>query len=356
MSNETLQNIDISRFQQDLLTWYDHNKRILPWRKDKDPYKVWVSEVMLQQTRVDTVIPYFDRFMKNYPTIYHLAEAEEQEVLKMWEGLGYYSRARNLHEAVREVVASYDGVVPRDAKKLGRLKGIGPYTQGAIMSIAFNEPEPAVDGNVMRVLSRVLFVTDDITEYQTRKRFETFARQLISDDSPGDFNQALMELGALICKPKNPICEDCPLQSYCKAKKENIQEELPVKTRPKKQRTIPYVALLIQNKAGEFLIEQRPSEGLLANMWQFPMVPITEIGYEHISSWFLAEYGIEIELSDNITNIKHVFSHLIWKVDVFMAKTEDDFAETERAKFVPKQYLEEYPFPVPHLKMKEFIK
>src|SRR5690625_1011830 len=174
MSNETLQNIDISRFQQDLLTWYDHNKRILPWRKDKDPYKVWVSEVMLQQTRVDTVIPYFDRFMKNYPTIYHLAEAEEQEVLKMWEGLGYYSRARNLHEAVREVVASYDGVVPRDAKKLGRLKGIGPYTQGAIMSIAFNEPEPAVDGNVMRVLSRVLFVTDDITEYQTRKRFETF--------------------------------------------------------------------------------------------------------------------------------------------------------------------------------------
>lgn len=355
MTRERLQNLDTLKFNNDLLTWYYENLRDLPWRKDQDPYRVWVSEIMLQQTRVDTVIPYFERFMEVYPTIFHLAEAEEQDLLKMWEGLGYYSRARNLHEAVKEVVSSYKGIVPKDGKKLEKLKGIGPYTKGAIMSIAFNEPEPAVDGNVMRVLSRVLFITDNISEHRTRRIFEDYVRQLISKEDPGAFNQGLMELGALICKPRNPLCSDCPVKSHCKAYEENVQEELPVRTRAKQQTVLPYVTLLIRNEAGEYMIEQRPETGLLANMWQFPMVPIAEIGFEHIAAWFMAEYGIKVDLQKQITHIRHIFSHLIWEIDVYRATTTEDLEDMEKVKFVSREELSHYPFPVPHLKMKEHL-
>lgn len=355
MKEDKIKHVHIEKFQHDLLSWYEEQKRDLPWRKDQDPYKVWVSEIMLQQTRVDTVIPYFERFMENYPTIFHLAEADEQEVLKMWEGLGYYSRARNLLEAVREVVSTYGGVVPRDEKKLLKLKGIGPYTKGAILSIAFNKPYPAVDGNVMRVLSRILLITDNISEARTRKIIEHYAGKLISKGDPGAFNQGLMELGALICTPRKPLCEQCPVQRHCKAFDENLQEELPVREKAKKQPKIPYVALLITNGAEEYLIEQRPGTGLLANMWQFPMVPIAEIGFDHIEAWMLAEYGIRIFLHKKHDKIKHVFSHLIWEMDVYTAHTEDPLEESDTIKFVHRDELSSYPFPVPHLKMREYI-
>jgi len=356
MENKSLQNIDILQFQTDLLTWYYENLRDLPWRKDQDPYKVWVSEIMLQQTRVDTVIPYFERFMELYPTIFHLADAEEQEVLKMWEGLGYYSRARNLHEAVKEVVSSYEGLVPKDGKKLEKLKGIGPYTKGAILSIAFNQAEPAVDGNVMRVLSRLLFITDNISEHRTRKNFEAYVRQLINHEDPAAFNQALMELGALICKPKNPSCEACPVRIHCKAYEEKVQAQLPVKTKAKKQRKIPYVSLVITNGADEYLIEKRPETGLLANLWQFPMFPIADIGYEHLSTWMKAQYGIELKNIKKVSEIRHVFSHIIWEIDVCLAEVTEKLEEMPDVKFVHKDELSNYPFPVPHLKMREFIK
>lgn len=355
MTKESLQNIDIYQFQKQLISWYEQNKRDLPWRKDQDPYKVWVSEVMLQQTRVDTVIPYFERFMKLYPTIYDLAQADEQEVLKMWEGLGYYSRARNLHEAVQEVVEKYDGIVPSDGKKLEKLKGIGPYTKGAILSIAFHKAVAAVDGNVMRVLSRILLIFENITEYRTRTLFEKYANQLISKRNPGAFNQGLMELGALICKPRNPLCHKCPVRSFCKAYEEDMQEKLPVRDKAKAVKTIPYVSLLIKNQEEKYLIEQRPETGLLANMWQFPMIPIAEIGYEHISRLVRAEYGINIKMLSKETKIKHIFSHLIWEIEVFTAKTTDSFEESERVKFVSKQQLSSYPFPVPHLRMKKLL-
>lgn len=172
MTEKVLRNYNKTAFSDNLMTWYEANKRTLPWRETKDPYSIWVSEIMLQQTKVDTVIDYYTKFMKKYPTVVHLAKAEEQEVLKMWEGLGYYSRARNLHAAAKEVVEKHGGIVPDDPDKLGTLKGIGPYTRGAVSSIAFNLPEPAVDGNVMRVLSRTLLLQDNISEVRTRKKLK----------------------------------------------------------------------------------------------------------------------------------------------------------------------------------------
>ncbi|WP_081988524.1 A/G-specific adenine glycosylase, partial [Halobacillus sp. BBL2006] len=218
-----------------MIDWFQKEQRILPWRENQDPYRVWVSEIMLQQTRVDTVIPYFNNFLTKFPTLEALADADEQEVLKAWEGLGYYSRARNLQNAVREVVEEYGGVVPNDPDEVGKLKGVGPYTKGAILSIAYDTPEPAVDGNVMRVLSRILHVEEDIAKQSTRKLFEELVRELISIEDPSSFNQGLMELGALICTPKTPSCMLCPIQEQCRAFEEGIETELPIKSSKKKQ-------------------------------------------------------------------------------------------------------------------------
>src|SRR5690625_3155666 len=211
---------------------------------------------MLQQTQVDTVIPYFENFIDQFPTPTALAEADEQDVLKAWEGLGYYSRARNLHSAVQEVKEKYDGKVPTDRKELSELKGIGPYTLGAIMSIAYDKPEPAVDGNVMRVLSRVFQIDEDIAKAKTKRTFENITRNIISEEDPSSFNQGLMELGALICRPRNPKCEICPIQSQCQAFKTNTQTDYPVKSKKKKQKNISYYVLVFENESAEFLLKK----------------------------------------------------------------------------------------------------
>lgn len=357
MTKEILQNFDATAFRQQLIEWYEINKRILPWRENQDPYRIWVSEVMLQQTQVDTVIPYFQNFMEKFPTVYHLAEAEEQEVLKAWEGLGYYSRARNLHFAVKEVVEKYDGRVPREKKELLSLKGIGPYTCGAIRSIAFDEAEAAVDGNVMRVISRILKIEDNTSLQKVRKQFEEYVAELISHENPSSFNQGLMELGALICSPKSPKCHECPVQNLCRAHQLGVEEQLPIKAKPKKQKELAYVSLLIRNEEGEILIEQRPNEGLLANLWQFMMVPIDEVGLDHLKNWVYSEYGVKIEIEDAkpVGSIKHIFSHIIWEIDVYRAITKDDFIDDQRLKFVQQDELVDYPFPVSHLNMMKFL-
>ncbi|WP_407703026.1 A/G-specific adenine glycosylase [Virgibacillus tibetensis] len=349
------QYIDKGSFQQDLLGWYHANKRDLPWRKDQDPYKVWVSEIMLQQTKVDTVIPYFYRFIEKFPTIHALAAAEQQDVLKAWEGLGYYSRARNLQNAVKEVVSSYGGEVPRNPDELGALKGVGPYTKGAILSIAYNQPEPAVDGNVMRVFSRVLKVEEDIALQKTKKLFESHVRELIYEDDPSSFNQAVMELGALICTPKSPSCMICPVQIHCSAFKAGIQEDLPVKTKAKKQRIIPYIILLVRNSKNEYIIEKRAENGLLANLWQFLMVPINEIGWDHLENWVYSEYGLKVKIGTKKGKLKHVFSHLIWQLDIYEAATEQEQLPDDRLLFVEKGNLESFPFPVSHQKMMKYL-
>nr|WP_156647102.1 A/G-specific adenine glycosylase [Lentibacillus sp. JNUCC-1] len=339
-----------------MLEWYDRNKRDLPWRENQDPYSIWVSEIMLQQTQVDTVIPYFNRFMSQFPTVFDLAKAEEQDVLKAWEGLGYYSRARNLQNAAQTVVELYNGVIPSEVKALGALKGIGPYTRGAILSIAFNQPEPAVDGNVMRVIARLLKIDDNIAEPAVKKKFETIVRDLIPDHDPSSFNQAVMELGALVCTPKNPICNLCPVQSHCRAFEHNVVSELPVKAKAKKKKTEVYAIVLLQTEGGDVIIEKRSDQGLLAGLWQFPMIPVGNIGFEHMETWLQNEYGLTVKHLDFAEDLKHVFTHKIWKLSVYTSEVEVAGHLDERLKLVQKSDLDHYPFPVSHQKTMQHLK
>ncbi len=324
-----------------------------PWRQTTNPYYIWVSEIMLQQTKLDTVIHYYEKFIQAYPTIADLAAADEQEVLKLWEGLGYYSRARNLHHAAKEVVEKYDGIVPDDPTILGTLKGIGPYTRGAISSIAFGLPEPAVDGNVMRVLSRVLLMKDNISDAKTKSKFEHLIRELISQDHPSAFNQGLMELGALICTPTSPACLLCPVQNECRAFAKGMEQELPIKLKKKKQRIETYDVLLVQNKEGKVAIEQRPNKGLLANMWQFPMTDQLIMDDELLKESLDERYRIPINVEKKLGEVRHIFSHIIWELDVYAATT--NIKAADGLHFVPVDELTNYPFSVSHLKIREWL-
>ncbi len=353
MIKDLLKDFNYLKFQKDLITWYEANKRDLPWRKTRDPYLIWISEIMLQQTQVDTVIPYFENFKHKYPTIKDLAEADEQEVLKDWEGLGYYSRARNLHTAVKEVASTYGGIVPEDLKQLGDLKGIGPYTRGAIASIAFNQAEPAVDGNVMRVLSRVLLITENTSDARTRKLFEEIIYKIISQEDPSSFNQGLMELGATVCSPRKPLCLHCPVREHCQAFDQGVQTELPIKNKAKKQRIEQYTLVLLRNKSGEIAIEKRPSEGLLANMWQFPMVRTDQIKESKLEEWFYGAYGVRIKQQNKHLEFKHIFSHIIWNLTVIDAELIQD--DSNELIFVQKEKLVDYPFSVSHIKAMPYI-
>ncbi|MCM3630530.1 A/G-specific adenine glycosylase [Paenibacillus glycanilyticus] len=327
-------------FSRELLIWYRRIKRDLPWRMNQDPYRVWVSEIMLQQTRVDTVIPYYERFMTKFPTVRTLAEAPEPEVLKCWEGLGYYSRARNLQAGAREVVERYGGVVPDDKTAVSGLKGVGPYTTGAIMSIAFNRPEPAVDGNVMRVLSRYFCLEDDIAKPATRVNIEKLAGSLIPEGAAGDFNQALMELGALVCTPKSPSCLPCPVMEHCAARLAGREAELPIKTKAKPPRPEKRAAVIVAGTGvheGKILIRQRPETGLLAQMWELPhlLIPkeqesVMEAADELSSAnaaaagkWLTrsmeAETGLLIRPRRWLMDADHVFSHIHWKMRIYLA-------------------------------------
>ncbi|MBW8351477.1 A/G-specific adenine glycosylase [Bacillus sp. IITD106] len=353
--NEQLQNnlddMEIEKFQKDLVHWFIREQRDLPWRKDSDPYKVWVSEIMLQQTRVDTVIPYYERFLEKFPTIESFADADDESVLKIWEGLGYYSRVRNLHSAVKEVVTQYDGKVPNTLKDISKLKGVGPYTAGAILSIAYGVPEPAVDGNVMRVLSRILLIYEDIAKPSTRKIFEKAARELIDQEHPSYFNQALMELGALICTPTSPSCLLCPVREHCLAFSAGVEKDLPVKTRKKPTKHVDLLAAVLQTDDGKFLIRKRPSKGLLANLWEFPTVEDGNFMQMRMS---LANY-LEEEINASVlletgtfAKVDHVFSHLTWSINVFAGSISGDIEVGENYLLVTKEELEEYAFPVSH--------
>lgn len=357
---ENLEQFNIHAFQLDLIGWFENEQRQLPWRENQDPYRVWVSEIMLQQTRVDTVIPYYNRFMEQFPTIETLAVAHEEKVLKAWEGLGYYSRVRNLQSAVKEVHEQYGGKVPNTPEGISSLKGVGPYTAGAILSIAYGLPEPAVDGNVMRVLSRILLIEEDIAKPSTRKIFEQAVRTIISHDNPSFFNQAMMELGALICTPTSPSCLLCPVQEHCQAFAEGMQQQLPIKTKKKKQRQVQLAAAVLSNKVGKILIHKRPSKGLLADLWEFPNVEINvsqKNELQHLSRFLLKEYAVEATLGQFIGQIDHVFSHLEWNVHVFSGKIDSIEEETSRLKLVSLEELQDYAFPVSHQKMlKAYLK
>ncbi|MDG0810068.1 A/G-specific adenine glycosylase [Cohnella rhizosphaerae] len=330
-----------SFFSGELLQWYKQAKRDLPWRRSRDPYHIWVSEIMLQQTRVDTVIPYFNRFMAKFPTVTALAEAPEEEVIKAWEGLGYYSRARNLQAAAREIADNHGGKLPDDKRVVTGLKGVGPYTSGAILSIAFGRPEPAVDGNVMRVLSRYFCIDEDIAKPATRVGMEGLARELIPEGEASDFNQALMELGALICTPKSPSCLLCPVMAHCQGRLAGRETELPVKSKAKPPRPEHRVAALLQDAKGRVLVRQRPESGLLARMWELPHVVAPERAvWESASAGgaLLAASldaaglaGIRAEALRHVADAEHVFTHLRWHLRVLGAGGVEGRREAEAA-------------------------
>ena len=337
----------IAEFRQALVEWFDEEKRDLPWRHTKDPYKIWVSEVMLQQTRVDTVIPYYNRFMESFPTLELLAEAPQEYLLKHWEGLGYYSRARNLQTGVREVVENYGGIVPDNRHEISKLKGVGPYTAGAILSIAYNKPEHAVDGNVMRVLSRVLDIHEDIAVPKTKKTFEAAVDELIDPEHTSSFNQGLMELGALICTPTSPKCLLCPVREYCMAYNEGDPEKLPVKSKKVKMKHLTYDVFVCEDSEGRILMEQRPEEGLLASMWQFPMME-----HETDQALFETTYKVQVSKQQELVTFKHVFSHLTWHVSSYYIQSEPSHS----GQWFTREQIELLPMPVPMLKIWHTIK
>ncbi|HSU80353.1 MAG TPA: A/G-specific adenine glycosylase [Candidatus Angelobacter sp.] len=347
-----------TQIQRQLLEWYRTIRRDLPWRRTKDPYYIWVSEVMLQQTQVDTVIPYYNRFITQFPTMEDLAKAREETVLKLWEGLGYYSRARNLQAGVKEVVENYMGEIPTERSEILKIKGIGPYTSGAILSIAFNKSEPAVDGNVMRVLSRLFLIKDDIAKPKTRQTFEQLLYDLIPDNEASDFNQALMELGALVCKPKQPKCDECPLANGCMANIEGAQSAYPVKSKKTKTTKKAYQVLLLKDTNGCYLVHQRPENGLLASLWEFPMLQGDDtITKDQLKLWMVKELGMESldtpqKLDQTLT---HTFSHLEWHLNVWVLTGAFGHRELPPSyRLLNEEELSTLPFPVAHQKIWEY--
>jgi len=302
-------------------TWFDQRRRDLPWRRTRDPYAIWLSEVMLQQTRVKTVEAYFPRFLRAYPTVEHLAKADLADVLGAWSGLGYYRRARALYTGAREVVESYGGKLPGDAVSLRRISGIGPYTAGAIASIAFGEREAVVDGNVARVLARVFALRCDVKTPAGSRQLWTLAGELVPEDAPGRHNEALMELGATVCLPRSPRCDECPLQGLCRARREGIEADLPIAKKKKAPRRVEMIALVARRESRVLLARRRPG-GLFAGLWEPPMVEIT--GTELPESSLRMLLGVErLELSPVAEQI-HVLTHRRFRITIATADIEGE--------------------------------
>jgi A/G-specific adenine glycosylase len=302
-----------------LLDWYKKNKRDLPWRKTRDPYRTWVAEVMLQQTRVDTVIPYYERFLKRFPDVRALARARVDSVLKAWENLGYYSRARHLHEAARVVARQFGGEIPSEMENLRKLPGVGAYTAGAILSIAFGRRFAAVDGNVIRVLARLFAIEDPVDGSKAKKRIWGIAERLVPASEPGHYNQALMDLGSGICTPRSPTCPACPLAAVCKARKKGNQELIPAK---KRAAAVPHreaAVALIRNDRGEILLVKRPGRGLLGGLWSFPGGALKE--GDALSSGLRRLLREELDLKAipgrEMLSVEHGYSHFSITVHVF---------------------------------------
>ncbi|MDA8124101.1 MAG: A/G-specific adenine glycosylase [Deltaproteobacteria bacterium] len=297
-------------FQKRLLAWYDREARRLPWRETRDPYRIWVSEIMLQQTQVKTVEAYYTRFLASFPTVEALAQAAPDEVMKAWEGLGYYSRARHLHRAAREVVVRFQGRLPATAEALLSLPGIGRYTAGAILSIAFGKRAAVLDGNVIRVLSRFFRVTDDVRLPATQEGLWQLAEGLLPRGRLRDYNQALMELGALVCRVRNPLCPACPLSERCEASRLSLQGELPVKS-PRKPVPHYQVTAAVIRRGDQLLITRRPPKGLLGGLWEFPggKREPGETLEDCLKREIREELGIAISVGPHLISVEHAYTH-----------------------------------------------
>ena len=330
-----------SHFASRLLKWYRQHGRTLPWRGHPDPYAVWVSEIMLQQTRVEAVIPYFEKWMRQFPTAKDLAEASEQEVLNAWEGLGYYSRARNLHKAAKIVIDEYDGKLPRDPKTLRKLPGIGRYTAGAIASIAFNMDVPTLDGNLRRLFARLFDVSEPADSSSGEKILWKLAEEHLPKGQAGDYNQALMDLGATICLPKNPRCLICPLMEFCEARINGTQEQRPV-LKPKKETPHHVHAAGVIIKDRKVLLSKRPSNGLLGGMWEFPNGRVDVEPADGLTSALETGYRLKVQKGDALGTVKHAYTHFRVTVHAFRCESVS-VPKNESLKWVGLEKLDDYP-------------
>ncbi len=332
-----------------LLSWFEENRRALPWRETTDPYRIWVSEVMLQQTRVDAVVSYYERFTAVFPDLPSLARAGQQEVLRVWEGLGYYARARNLHRAAQIVVERFGAKVPEDAEALRSLPGIGAYIAAAVLSIAYGKPYAVVDGNVKRVLARLLTIEAPVNRPASDAVFRAEAQRLLYRQDPGTFNQAVMELGALVCTPRKPACGRCPAAGYCRARRAGSVAMYPVR---EKKKPVPQYAIAVGvvYRKEKVLITRRKSEGLLGGLWEFPGGKIAEGESAEAACRreIAEETGLDVAVKERIARVRHAYTHFRIVMDVFRCRSERgrvklngpvDFA------WVPPARLECYPFP-----------
>ena len=353
-----LESGQIEVFRHALLTWYEAHRRDMPWRRTRDPYAVWISEVMLQQTRVDQVRPYYDRFMSRFPTVGDLGEAPLEEVLKAWEGMGYYARARNLHRAARQVVALHGGRIPDDPAQISALPGIGPYTAAAVLSIAYGRDCPVVDGNVVRVLSRLFHLDDDPAAAAAKKKTAGLAERLLLKGRAGDFNQAMMELGATVCTPRQPGCGACPVSSLCLARQVLPDPSVLPRKQPRKQRPHHHVAAGIVRKGDEMLIVQRPLEGLLGGLWEFPGGISEE---EAAREGFLRheikrKLGIDIRVGRAFAAVRHAFTHFEMTLHGYHCKYlrgEARHGDGNDCRWIRSDELDQYAFPRAHHRLIE---
>lgn len=337
------------RLRRSLLAWFRRSARQLPWRGTRDPYRIWVSEVLLQQTRLQTMLPYYERFTDAFPTVHALAAADEEQVIKLWEGLGYYSRARNLHRAAKMIVNELDGRLPAKAEDWRRLPGVGRYTANAIASIAFAERVPVVDGNVKRVLARVFNVEECVDDAKTERLLWSIAEALVARKSPGDFNQALMEMGSLICTPRSPLCDECPIRRVCDARALGRQESLPVR---RKKKPVPHYEIVAGavRKNGRYLLGKRPSEGLLGGLWELPggKVKRGETHEQALKRELKEELEIEVAVGTLVASVKHAYSH--FKVTLYVYRCQHVAGRARplhhaEVKWVRRKDFSNYAFP-----------
>lgn len=337
--------MSIADIAEPLIAWYQEHKRDLPWRREPDAYHVWVSEIMLQQTRVEAVKPYYERFLRELPTVKELAEAKEDTLLKLWEGLGYYNRVRNMQKAAQQIMIDYHGEFPDTYEEIRSLKGIGNYTAGAISAFAYGIPRPAVDGNVLRVISRITGSREDIGKQSVRKKIEELLEPMIPKDAAGDFNQGLIELGAIVCVPNGePKCGECPVAAFCEARKQGMIGEIPVKSKSKARR-VEERTIFIFRDGKQLAIRKRPSKGLLAGLYEFPGVS----GYLSVDE--AAAYSKEIGLMPvrikALGESKHIFSHIEWHMTGYEILV-DELERTNEQGFLfisPEEIEQEYPIP-----------
>jgi A/G-specific adenine glycosylase len=337
--------------QKQLLRWFNKNGRDLPWRKTQDPYAIWVSEIMLQQTQVSTVIPYYQKFLKTFPTVRHLAKANLSKVLKVWEGLGYYSRARNLHHAAQIVLSHSRGKVPDNLKDLRTLPGIGRSTAGSILSFAYNKEAPVLDGNVKRVLSRLFTISNNPVKSKTEGLLWQISESLIPKGHSNSFNQALMDLGSTICTPKDPRCPRCPLRHLCQGYLSGKPERYPPRTIKKTIPQITAVSVVIE-KDKKVLLNQRPLKGLLGGLWEFPNWRIEERRRLRLRNHIKKEMGMNVKVKESIGTFQQTFSHFKLTLHVFHCQPFDGLA---KGKWVPIQNLHLLPMSRIHRKIADVI-